>query len=28
LGKLLDDNTEIDVVRAVGAYAKPLNTET
>ncbi len=28
LGKLLDDNTEFDVVRAVGAYAKPLNTET
>jgi hypothetical protein len=28
LGEILDDNTEFDVVRAVGAYAKPLNTET
>ena len=28
LGKLLDDNTDFDVVRAVGTYAKPLNSET
>ena len=27
LGGFLDDNTEFDAVRAVGAYAKPLNLE-
>lgn len=28
LGMLLDDNNDFDVVRAVGTYAKPLNSET
>ena len=28
LEKLLDDNTEFDIVRAVGAYPKPLDAET
>ena len=27
LGEFLEDNTEFDAVRAVGAYAKPLNLE-
>tara|TARA_A100001037_G_scaffold39881_1_gene30986 strand:- start:60 stop:920 length:861 start_codon:yes stop_codon:yes gene_type:complete len=28
LGKFLDDNTEFDIVRAVGAYPKPLDPES